>query len=56
MGNYGTVLFVLGLHDGIAGLADRGRDVLGLDIMEERLPRRVRVPRRSAGPSSPTGE
>ena len=56
MGNYATVLFVLGLHDGIAELADRGRDVLGLDIMEERLPRRVRVPRRGAGPRSPARE
>lgn len=54
IGNYSTVLFVLGLHDGIAELADRSRDVLGLDLLEERLPQRVRVPRRSAGPG-PTG-
>ena len=44
MGNYSTVLFVLGLHDGIAELADRSRDALGLDLLEERLPQRVRAP------------
>ena len=54
MGKYSTVLFVLGMHDGIAGLADRSRDVLGLDLLEERLPHRVRVPRRRAG-KGPTG-
>lgn len=46
MGKYSTVLFVLGLHDGVADLADRSRDVLGLDLLEERLPQRVRLPRR----------
>lgn len=48
MGRYATVLFVLGLQDGIGDLADRSRDVLGLDLLEERLPERVRVPRRRA--------
>ena len=43
MGNYATVLFVLGLHDPIADLADRGRDHVGLDLLEERLPQRVRA-------------
>ncbi len=53
MGNYATVLFVLGLQDGIAELADRSRDPLGLDLLEERLPQRVRVPRRSHDRGSP---
>lgn len=44
MGKYATVLFVLGMHDGIADLADRSRDGIGLDLLEERLPQRVRVP------------
>lgn len=44
MGMYATVLFVLGMHDGISELADRGRDGIGLDLLEERLPQRVRVP------------
>ena len=43
MGNYATVLFVLGMEDGLAELADRRRDGLGLDLLEERLPQRVRV-------------
>ena len=42
MGKYATVLFVLGMHDGIAALADRSRDGVGLDLLEEHLPRRVR--------------
>ena len=46
MGNYATVLFVLGMEDGLAELADRRRDGLGLDLLEEHLPQRVRV----AGP------
>ena len=44
MGNYATVLFVLGMEDGVAELADRSRDGLGLDLLEERLPQRVRNP------------
>ena len=44
MGNYATVLFVLGMEDGVAELADRSRDGLGLDLLEERLPQRVRDP------------
>ena len=53
MGNYATVLFVLGMEDGLAELADRTQDGLGLDLLEERLPQRVRVaaprPRRERG-------
>jgi hypothetical protein len=57
MGIYATVLFVLGMEDGLAELADRSRDGLGLDLLEERLPQRVRVaaprPRRERGGGSP---
>ena len=42
MGKYATALFVLGLEDGLGELADRSRDGLGLDLLEERLPERVR--------------
>ncbi len=38
MGTYATVLFVVGLEGGLAELADRRRDGLGLDLLEERLP------------------
>ena len=47
MGMYATVLFVLGRHEGISDLADRRHDEMGLDLLEEGLPQRVRVPRRS---------
>ncbi len=53
MGNYATVLFVLGMHDGISGLADRSQDSVGLDLLEERLPKRVRVPRRPQARNRP---
>ena len=41
MGAYATVLAILGLVDGIGELADRSSDSLGLDLDEERLPRRI---------------
>ncbi len=44
MGHYATILFVLGMEDGLSELADRSRDGLGLDLLEERLPQRVRTP------------
>ena len=45
-GAYATVLAILGMADGIGQLADRSRDTIGLDIDEERLPQRIRSPRR----------
>ena len=59
MGMYATVLFVLGMHDGISDLADRSRDAIGLDLLEERLPQRVRVPsagRRRRGGARQSGD
>jgi len=44
LGGYATVLFVLGLADRLALLADVTRDATGLDLEEERLPRRIRMP------------
>lgn len=46
MGVYASVLFVLGLADRIADLADPGKDAIGLALEEEQLPRRVRLPKR----------
>lgn len=46
MGIYATVLFVLGLADRIATLADPGGDRAGLALEEEQLPRRVRQTRK----------
>jgi transcriptional regulator with XRE-family HTH domain len=48
LGSYATVLFVLGLADRIAELADVRRDVVGLELDEERLPRRIRLRRPKA--------
>ncbi len=45
MGIYGTVLFVLGMTERVAKLAEPESDRLGLELEEERLPQRVRTPR-----------
>jgi transcriptional regulator with XRE-family HTH domain len=42
LGNYATVLFVLGLADRLGDLADVRSDQVGLALDEERLPQRVR--------------
>jgi transcriptional regulator with XRE-family HTH domain len=49
MGIYATVLFVLGMHDKLSGLADSSGDRVGLDLDEERLPQRVRTPAQGSG-------
>ena len=51
MGIYATVLAILGLADRLAQAADRRNDSLGLDIEEDRLPRKVRTRRRTPTPS-----
>ncbi len=43
LGIYATVLFVLGMTDRLAELADPRRDAVGLSLEEERLPRRIRI-------------
>jgi transcriptional regulator with XRE-family HTH domain len=50
LGIYATILFVLGLTDRLAALADARADDLGLQLEEERLPRRIRA--RSAAKGS----
>ena len=42
IGIYASVLFVLGMVDRLADLADAATDAVGLRLDEERLPRRVR--------------
>lgn len=42
VGTYVTVLFVLGLVDRVAQLADPGTDSVGLRLEEEQLPERIR--------------
>jgi len=46
MGNYATVLFVLGMLDRLAQVADLAQDVVGRALEEEYLPKRIRLPRR----------
>ncbi|MCU7943531.1 MAG: helix-turn-helix domain-containing protein [Candidatus Thiodiazotropha sp. (ex Cardiolucina cf. quadrata)] len=47
LGNYANVLFVLGMAERLGDLADVRTDVVGLELEEERLPQRIRKPRRS---------
>ena len=47
LGNYANVLFVLGMVERLGDLADVRTDVVGLELEEERLPQRIRKPRRS---------
>jgi hypothetical protein len=46
IGNYATVLFVLGLTDRLAELADPKHDAVGLQLEEEHLPQRIRRSRK----------
>lgn len=47
LGIYATVLFVLGLHDRLAELADIKTDAVGLELEAEKLPQRIRHPGKS---------
>jgi transcriptional regulator with XRE-family HTH domain len=42
MGIYATVLFVLGMSERLADVADASQDRVGLDLEEENLPERIR--------------
>ena len=44
-GTLATAAFILQFHDRLANLASPGDDVLGLNLDEQRLPRRIRRPR-----------
>jgi hypothetical protein len=45
MGSYATVLFVMGLSDRLADVADPAHDATGLRLEEEHLPQRIRTRR-----------
>lgn len=53
LGNYASVLFVLGLSERLSDLADVRTDTLGLDLEEERLPKRIRQSRQTRGGNKP---
>ena len=46
LGIYATVLFVLGFDKRLADLADARSDDIGLGLEEDRLPKRIYLPRR----------
>jgi hypothetical protein len=46
LGIYATVLFILGLDQRLADLADVRADDIGLRLEEDRLPQRIYLPRR----------
>lgn len=61
LGNYASVLFVLGLAERLSDLADVRTDTLGLELEEERLPKRIRRPRqirteRKSGSTPPSSD
>lgn len=55
MGAYATILFALGMIDRVGNLADATEDTLGRQLEEERLPKRIRLPRKNAGTPGNTG-
>jgi len=48
IGTVATALFILGLHERLADLADQTTDAVGLDLDRANLPQRIR--RRKAAP------
>ena len=46
IGNYASVLFSLGMIERLADVADPRYDSVGLELEEENLPKRIRLPRR----------
>ena len=52
LGIYATVFFVLGMIDRLADIADPRHDSVGLELEEENLPERIRLPR----PGKPKGD
>jgi len=53
IGLYAAVLFVLGLVERLAELADIRHDERGLALAEEQLPQRIRRPTKRRNPKSP---
>jgi hypothetical protein len=46
LGIYATVLFILGLDKPLADLADVRTDDIGLSLDEDRLPKKIYLPRK----------
>lgn len=56
MGIYATILFALGLGDRLSNLADARDDTVGLELEEEHLPKRIRLPRHDRTAGKPEGQ
>jgi transcriptional regulator with XRE-family HTH domain len=46
-GTYATVIFILGMVDKVQNLLDLSEDIVGRQLAEEQLPKRVRLPKPS---------
>lgn len=46
IGSYATVLFVMGMADRLADLADAKNDPVGMQLEQEKLPKRIRGARK----------
>ena len=49
MAGYASVLFVLGMEGSLGDLVDSVHDLVGRRLEDEKLPQRVRIPRRKNG-------
>ena len=49
MGSYASALFVLGMIDHLAQLAASSHDIVGRELEEENLPKRIRMPQSDRG-------
>ena len=46
LGAYAKILFILGMIERLAELADPGFDELGLELEADNLPKRIRIPKK----------
>lgn len=51
MGAYAVALFVLGMSEHLAHVADASHDIVGRELAEESLPKRIRTPQAEKGKS-----
>ncbi len=53
LGIYATVLFILGLHGRLLDVADVTSDASGLELQDEQLPKRIRLPKSGSRTKAP---
>lgn len=46
LGAYARVIFILGMVGRLADLMDSSMDAVGLELINEKLPKRIRIPRK----------